>query len=850
MSSVAKKTGKNSIEDKMYRQSRIFYQILKYVFLTMCCLMVIIPLIVVLIGAFKTHDEYISTGVFTLPEVPQFENFKIAFVNGKVMQGLLNTLIILAVSCFGTIITGTMTAFVLQRFNMLFTRAVKMVFLIAALLPNISMQVTVFQIVSKLGLYNTLAAPCILYIGTDIISIYIFIQFLNNISKSLDESAILDGASYPRVYFSIILPMLRPAIATVLVIKFVSIYNDFYTANLYMPSQDLAVVSTALSIIYPIQLLMIALAVGTGVGINTVMAAKLGAGNRGEAEEHAGVGTPLAVAAWVIFAAVCWAIMPAYARLQTDTPEVIADVVTYGRIVCVFSFGLFLESIWTKVHQAEGNMRRPMAAQIAGAVTNIILDPLLIFGMFGLPEMGIAGAACATVAGQIVAALVVMKNGFRKPPELRKFPRCIAAIYRLGTPNILMQAAYTVYIFGLNLILATFSDQAVTVLGLYYKWQSFFFIPLGSMQTCIVPVVSYNYAARNIGRCKKTLVTAIVFGMALMFLGTLCFEIIPGPMLRVFSSDEKVIEIGVTAFRIIGISFIPLVSSLTFPVFFQAVGWSLKSSLLTVFRTVVLFVPLAFIFSRIGGLDWFWLTFPVTDSLSTLLGFIWYKKFMRRPYASGKNPDDAQKPEEIIKPSKPGVIITIAREHGSSGKQVGKLVAEKLGIPFYYKEMTALAAQESGLDKEFISDINRNSPDMLHDMYLSTKAVQHAVTAQNSMIRRIAENGSCVIVGRAADYILRGHPDVVRVFIYAPEEYRIAKVMEVYGDTRAEAEKNIRRSDDARAAYYKSISGSDWGDRRHYDLMVDSSIGAEASAKIVEEYITGFEKSRKKHMTT
>ena len=231
MSSVAKKTGKNSIEDKMYRQSRIFYQILKYVFLTMCCLMVIIPLIVVLIGAFKTHDEYISTGVFTLPEVPQFENFKIAFVNGKVMQGLLNTLIILAVSCFGTIFTGTMTAFVLQRFNMLFTRAVKMVFLIAALLPNISMQVTVFQIVSKLGLYNTLAAPCILYIGTDIISIYIFIQFLNNISKSLDESAILDGASYPRVYFSIILPMLRPAIATVLVIKFVSIYNDFYTGE-------------------------------------------------------------------------------------------------------------------------------------------------------------------------------------------------------------------------------------------------------------------------------------------------------------------------------------------------------------------------------------------------------------------------------------------------------------------------------------------------------------------------------------------------------------------------------------------------------------------------------------------
>ncbi len=224
----------------------VLLNVLKYTFLVICCLMVIIPLLVVLIGAFKTHEEYIGTNVFTLPEVPQFTNFKTAFIEGDVLRGLFNTAIILVVSCFGTIVTGTMTAFVLQRFSMVFTKLVKTVFLFAALLPNISMQVTVFQIVSKLGLYDSILAPCILYIGTDIVSIYIFIQFLDNISISLDESAILDGASYLRVYWSIILPMLRPAIATVLVIKFVSIYNDFYTANLYMPSDDLAVVSTAL----------------------------------------------------------------------------------------------------------------------------------------------------------------------------------------------------------------------------------------------------------------------------------------------------------------------------------------------------------------------------------------------------------------------------------------------------------------------------------------------------------------------------------------------------------------------------------------------------------------------------
>ncbi len=258
---------------------------------------------------------------------------------------------------------------------------------------------------------------------------------------------------------------------------------------------------TALSIIYPIQLFMIALAVGTGVGINTVMAAKLGVGSKKEADEFAGVGTPLAVAMWFLFSLICWFIMPAYARMSTNSEAVINDVITYGRIVCVFSFGLFLESIWTKVLQANGDMKTPMVAQIMGAITNIILDPLLIFGMFGLPKMGIGGAAVATVAGQIVAALIVSKKGFRKSPAKEVYPRHIAKIFRLGVPNILMQSAYTFYILGLNLILATFSDQAVTALGLYYKWQTFFFIPLGAMQTCIVPIISFNYAAKNIERC-------------------------------------------------------------------------------------------------------------------------------------------------------------------------------------------------------------------------------------------------------------------------------------------------------------------------------------------------------------
>ena len=389
---------------------------------------------------------------------------------------------------------------------------------------------------------------------------------------------------------------------------------------------------TALSIIYPVQLLMIALAVGTGVGINTIMAAKLGLGRKQDAEDYAGMGTLLAAVLWMGFALAGYAAMPAYARMSTSSPEVIADIILYGRIVCVFSFGLFLESIWTKVLQAEGGMKLPMAAQIIGAVTNILLDPLLIFGLFGLPEMGIGGAAFATVAGQIAAALVVMKAGMRKPPSKDQYLHYVKRIFCLGVPNILMQSAYTFYILGLNLILSTFSDQAVTALGLYYKWQTFFFIPLGAMQTCIVPVVSFNYAAKNIDRCKRTLGTAILFGMALMSTGTISFACIPAQMLRIFNADEAVVEIGQIGFRFIGVSFIPMVTALIFPVFFQATGFGLKSAALTVIRTVVLFVPLGYLFSRLG-LNWFWLTFPVTESLTTLAGFLFYHQFLRSPYA-------------------------------------------------------------------------------------------------------------------------------------------------------------------------------------------------------------------------
>ena len=220
--------------------------ILKYAVLVVACLVVFIPLVVVFLGSFKSNTEFLSSNVFALPTKFEWSNYKTAFIDGKVLLGLRNTAIIIVISCTGTILIGTMTAYVLQRFKTVLGTVLKAAFLLATLFPAISMQVTVYRIMNGFHLVGTMAAPIILYIGTDIVSIYIFMQFLDNISYSLDESAIIDGANYFTVFFKIILPLLRPAIATVLIIKVISIYNDFYTPQLYMPSEELSVVSTSL----------------------------------------------------------------------------------------------------------------------------------------------------------------------------------------------------------------------------------------------------------------------------------------------------------------------------------------------------------------------------------------------------------------------------------------------------------------------------------------------------------------------------------------------------------------------------------------------------------------------------
>ncbi len=421
----------------------------------------------------------------------------------------------------------------------------------------------------------------------------------------------------------IMLKIAPPVMLAQLIQALYNIVDSFFVG---MYSDDAL---TALTVIYPLQLIIIALAVGTGVGVNTYMAQKYAHGEVREAEYTAGCGTLLELLSWAVFAVIATIFMRPYVMTSTSTPLATEYAVTYGRIVSIGSIGVFLEGNFTKVHQSRGNMLRPMIAQITGAAVNIILDPLMIFGVGPFPKMGVAGAAAATVIGQITAAVIVSFGALRRPPAVSRMGHFIGRIYFFGYSSIFMQALYTVYILALNIILAKFSDEAVVVLGLYYKLQSFFFILLFGLQTCIVPVLSYNYARADHKRCRQVMNISFLISSVFMLVGVVCFVFFPEQMISIFSDNAMVHEIGRMAFPIIGAGFISAVFGLIMPTFFQAIGRGGASTFLSLFRQIICLVPIFWAFSFIG-LNYTWLSFPISETVSGAAGLIMYASQLKK----------------------------------------------------------------------------------------------------------------------------------------------------------------------------------------------------------------------------
>ncbi len=425
----------------------------------------------------------------------------------------------------------------------------------------------------------------------------------------------------------LLITMALPMIVSMLVQALYNIVDSIFVSRICEDALS------AVSLAFPVQNLMISIASGTGVGMNALLSRSLGEKNQKAANDAAKNGVFLAGCSYLVFLVFGLVACDVFFRSQTDSASIIGYGNTYLRICLICSFGMFIQMTFERVLQATGRTLLTMFTQGLGAIINLILDPILIFGLLGAPEMGIAGAAIATVAGQIVAALLAVFFNYKMNPDVsmkfrgfRPNGTIIKRIYSVGVPSILMMSISSVMVYGMNRILIAFTSTATAVFGVYYKLQSFIFMPIFGMNNGMVPIVSYNYGACKPERITKTIKLSILYAEILMLIGLAAFQLVPAPLLRFFNASSEMIAIGVPALRTLSWSYLVAGICIICSSSFQALGNGVYSLLISVGRQLVVLLPAAYLLSLTGNVNAVWWSFPIAESASLVLSLIFLRK--------------------------------------------------------------------------------------------------------------------------------------------------------------------------------------------------------------------------------
>lgn len=392
----------------------------------------------------------------------------------------------------------------------------------------------------------------------------------------------------------------------------------------------------AVSLSFPLQQLMIAVCGGTSVGMNALLSRALGAKQFDRANKIANTGIFLFVCSYIVFALIGFFFAKPFFLAQTDVEEIVNYGVDYSSICLCASIGIFAQFCFEKMLQATGRTFCTMITHLIGTIVNIVLDPILIFGLLGFPKFEVAGAAIATVAGQIVAGLlaIIFNLKYNKDVhisfKLIRFNKEIAKdIYKIGLPSIVMQSIGSVMTFCLNKILISFTTTATAVFGAYFKLQSFVFMPIFGLNNGMVPIIAYNYGAKKHDRVKKTIILTIITAVSIMSVGTLLFELIPHVLLGFFNASEAMLEIGVVALRIIGIHLVLAGFCIISGSVCQAIGNPNHSLIVSVCRQLLALLPAAWLLAQTGRLELVWFAFPIAECVSLILSAIFLRKTLK-----------------------------------------------------------------------------------------------------------------------------------------------------------------------------------------------------------------------------
>uniref|UniRef100_UPI003DAA08C9 MATE family efflux transporter n=1 Tax=Faecalibaculum rodentium TaxID=1702221 RepID=UPI003DAA08C9 len=441
----------------------------------------------------------------------------------------------------------------------------------------------------------------------------------------------------------LLVSMSVPMMVSMLVQALYNVVDSIFVASL---SEDAL---TAVSLAFPWQNLMIAVGVGTGVGVNAWLSRCLGEKDQRSANATAENGIFLAMTSYLVFAVTGMLISRPFFTLQTSSAVIAEEGFQYMWIVSVFGIGLFLQTMNEKILASTGRTNLTMVSQLAGAAINIVLDPIMIFGLFGFPALGVAGAAIATVTGQIIGGLLGVWFNSRLNREIqirfrgfRPDRGIIGHIYSVGLPSIILQSIGSIMTFSMNQILISFSTTAAAVLGVYFKLQSFVFMPIFGLNNGMVPIVAYNYGAAKPVRIMKTLKLAIAYALSIMGVGLLLFQLLPGTFLDLFQASDNMKSIGIPALRIISLCFVPAGFGIICGSFFQAMGHGMIAMWVSIVRQLGALIPLAWLLSRTGQLNLVWLAFPLAEIVAVLITTFGLRRVIRtqiRPLY-GKQPQD------------------------------------------------------------------------------------------------------------------------------------------------------------------------------------------------------------------
>lgn len=436
----------------------------------------------------------------------------------------------------------------------------------------------------------------------------------------------------------LLVSMSLPMIASMLVQALYNVVDSVFVAQI---SENAL---TAVSLAFPIQSLMIAVSSGTCVGINALLSRSLGEKRQIEANLSAVNGVFLAFVSYLVFALMGIFGSHLFFASQTENKEIVEFGTQYLTICLIFSFGIFMEMTFERIMQSTGRTIYSMVTQGTGAIINIILDPIMIFGLFGFPRLGIRGAAIATVTGQIIAMILAVWFNHKKNRDVqlsfkgfKPDGRIIAKIYEVGVPSIVMQSIVSIMTFGMNKILIMFSETAVSVLGIYFKLQSFIFMPIFGLNNGVIPIVAYNYGAGHKRRIMDTIKLSTFIAVGIMLIGLIIFQVFPEGLLKLFNASDHMLEVGVPALRIISTSFLFAGYCIILGSVFQALGNGVYSLIVSVARQLLCILPLAYVFARVAGLHAVWYSFPLAELISVTLTTILFRRIYVKKLKNLKN---------------------------------------------------------------------------------------------------------------------------------------------------------------------------------------------------------------------